>query len=107
MFTPRAPRRLLYAGNIFTLPARLKDGLTGLECFVVYSPVGLARTFIERDIQYSLLQFADTAAGREWEGFARSLTHRADTPVMMVKEAEDLGRLFDTIRRRLGIKPVP
>ena len=99
--------RILYAGDISTLPARLRDGLTGLSCFVVYSPVGLARTFIESNIKYSLLIFDDTAAGRELESFARSLTHRARTPVILVKESEGLGRLLDTIRRRLGTNPVP
>lgn len=94
--------RLLYAGDISGLPARLRDGLNGRNCFVVDSPVGLAHTFIESEIKYSLLLFDDTAAGEALQCFARSLTHRDHTPVILVKESEGLGRLLDTIRRRLG-----
>lgn len=101
-FRRRVPAyRLLYAGDILALPARLRDGLTGLDCFVVYSPVGSVRTLIKSDIKYSLLLFDDTAAGVELERFARSLAHRARTPVMLVKESEGFGRILDVVRRRL------
>lgn len=104
---PMPSHRILYAGDAFALPARLRDGLTGFDCFVVYSPVGSARTLIQSDIKYSLLLFDDTPAGVELESFARSLTHRAHTPVMLVKESEGFDRLLDTIRRRLGAICVP
>ena len=38
--------RILYAGDDTNLPTRLTDGLGGLDCFVVYSPVGIARMLI-------------------------------------------------------------
>jgi len=105
--TFRRPHRILYAGDSTDLPDRLRDGLNGPDCFVVYSPAGLAPTFIASDIKYSVLIFDDTAAGVALEGFARSLAHRARTPVMLVKESEGLGKLLDTIRRRLGTVRVP
>jgi hypothetical protein len=55
--------------------------------------------FIRSDIKYTLLLFDETEAGAELEGFARSLSHREQTPVIIVKKSEGLGGLLDTIRR--------
>jgi hypothetical protein len=96
-----ASRRILYAGDDIFLPARLRDALRAFDCFVVYSPAGIARTFIRSEIKYTLLLFDETAAGAELEGFARSLSHREQTPVIIVKKSEDLGVLVYTIRRGL------
>src|SRR5215213_3140865 len=96
-----ASRRILYAGDDTELPARLRDGLGGLDCFVVRSPVGTARLFIRSDIKYSLLLFDDTEAGEELERFARSLPHREQTPVIIVKKSEGLNGLLESIKRRL------
>ena len=95
-------RRILYAGDDIGLPARLRDGLRGLDCFVARSPVLTARTLIRSDVQYSLLLFDETAAGAELESYVRTLAHREHTPVIIVKESEGSGRLLDVIRRRLG-----
>ena len=95
-----ASHRILYAGDDITLPARLKDALHAFDCFMVYSPVGIARTLIRSEIEYSLLLFDETEAGAELEGFARALSHRERTPVIIVKKSEGLGRLLDSIKRR-------
>jgi hypothetical protein len=97
-----ASHRILYAGDNTALPASLRNALSGLDCFVVYSPVGIARMFIHSSIEYSLLLFDETEAGAELEGYARSLSHREQTPIIIVKKSEGLGGLLDTIRRRLS-----
>ncbi len=99
--------RVLYAGDDTSLPARLRDGLTGLDCFVVRAPANLARTFLQSDIGYSLLLFDETAEGADLQRFTRSLTHREHTPVILVKKSEDPGRLFDIIKRRLSATRAP
>ena len=84
-----------------TLPGKLRDALKSLDCFVVYSPVGIARTFIQSDIKYSLLLFDETEAGAGLEAYTRTLSHRERTPVIRVKESEGLGVLLEAIKRRL------
>ena len=84
-----------------TLPGKLRDALKSLDCFVVYSPVGIARMFIRSDIKYSLFLFDETEAGAELERFARSLPHREQTPVLIVKSQGGFGGLLDAIKRRL------
>jgi glutaredoxin len=96
-----ASRRILYAGDDTGLPARLRDALHGLDCYVVRSPVETARTLVRSGIKYSLLLFDETEAGAELEAYARSLSHHESTPVIIVKESEGLGRLVDIIRRRI------
>jgi hypothetical protein len=96
-----ASHRILYAGDNLALPARLRDALHAFDCFVVYSPVGIARMFIRSDIKYTLLLFDETEAGAELEAYARALSHRERTPVIIVKESEGSGGLVDTIKRRL------
>jgi hypothetical protein len=93
-------RRILYAGDDSDLPARLRDALHGLDCLVVRSPVETARTFIRGEIEYSLLLFDETEAGAELEAYARSLPHREQTPVIIVKKSEGSGGSVDTIKRR-------
>jgi hypothetical protein len=80
-----ASRRILYAGDDIFLPSRLRDALQAFDCFVVYSPVGIARTLIRSDIKYSLLLFDETGAGAELEGYARALSHRERTPLSSLK----------------------
>jgi hypothetical protein len=115
MIPDRAPRhtvkmashRILYAGDNSDLSVRLRHGLSGLDCFVVYSPAYIARIFIRSDIEYSLLLFDETAEGAELEAYARSLSHRERTPVVIVKESVGLGVLLNAIRRRLGTLRAP
>ena len=101
-----ASRRILYAGDDIYLPARLKDALDGLDCFVVRSPVAIARMFIRSGIEYSLLLFDETEAGKGLEAYARSLPHRERTPVIFVKESEGLGGLLESTKRRLTTRGV-
>lgn len=96
-----ASHRILYAGDDTSLPARLREALGKLGCFVVYSPVGCARTLIQSDIKYSLLLFDETEAGAELGGFVRTLPHRERTPVIIVKKSEGLKGSLDAIKRRL------
>jgi hypothetical protein len=96
-----ASRRILYAGDDTDLPARLRDGLGGLDCLVVRSPVGIARMFIRSDIRYSLFLFDETEAGAELERFARSLPHRERTPVIIIKKSKGLKGLLEIIKQRL------
>ena len=93
--------RILYAGDDITLPARLRDELRGPDYFVVRSPVGMARLFIQSEIEYSLFLFDETEAGAELEAYARSLPHRELTFVLFVKSQGDIGGLLDAIKRRL------
>ena len=97
-----ASRRILYAGDDVTLPRLLNKALKSLDCFVVRSPVETCRTLIRSGIEYSLLLFDGTDAGAELESFARSLPHREQTPVIIVKKAEGLNGLLAAIRRRLA-----
>ena len=100
-------RRILYAGDDINLPARLRNGLKQLDCFMVRSPILTARTLIRSGIEYSLFLFDGTAAGAELESYARTLPHREHTPVILVKGSEGSGRLLDAIRRRLGTARAP
>ena len=102
-----ASHRILYAGDDTDLPARLRDALHGLDFFVVYSPVTIARMFIRSDIGYSLLLFDETAAGAELKAYARSHSHRERTPVIVVKRSEGLGGLVNHIKRRLTARERP
>jgi hypothetical protein len=91
--------RILYAGADNALPGLLQDALKSLDCLVVGSPVGVARTFIKSDIKYSILLFDDTAEGAELERFARTLEHRASTPVILFKQPVSLRALVESIKR--------
>jgi hypothetical protein len=95
-------RRILYSGADYVLSELLKDALKGLDGFVVRSPAPTARTLIESDIKYTLLLFDDDPAGAELGRYARTLTHRERTPVVIVKKSEGFDGLLDAIRRRLA-----
>jgi hypothetical protein len=95
-------RRILYSGTDIILSELLKDALKPLGCFVVRSPVFIARTFIKSDIKYALLLFDDDPACAELVSYARTLPHRQHTPVVIVKNSEGFDRLLDAIRRRLA-----
>ena len=95
--------RILYAGNDNALPGLLRDALKSLDCFVVGSPVGIARTFIKSDIKYSILLFEDTAAGAELESYARTLAHREQTPIVRVKKAQGVNSIVDALVRLLAL----
>ncbi|MET0624629.1 MAG: hypothetical protein ABW250_16745 [Pyrinomonadaceae bacterium] len=97
-----ASRRILYSGVDYILSERLKDALKPLNCFVVRSPVYTAPTLIKSDIKYTLLLFDDDPVGAELASYARTLSHRRHTPVIIVKKSESFGRLLDTIRRQLA-----
>jgi hypothetical protein len=101
-----ASHRILYAGDDAALPGKLRDALKSLDCFVVYSPVGIARTLIRSDIKYSLLLFDETEAGAGLEAYARSLPHREQTHVIVVKKSEGLDVLLEVIKRRLTTRGV-
>lgn len=96
-----ASYRILYAGDDTVLPERLNNVLHDFDCFVMYSPVGIARIFIQSEIKYSLLLFDETEAGAELGAYARLLPHRERVPVMVVKKSKGLGALLGTIKRRL------
>ncbi|HVF67947.1 MAG TPA: hypothetical protein VM914_09800 [Pyrinomonadaceae bacterium] len=102
-----ASHRILYAGVNTGLLASLRDGLDGLDCFLVYSPVSIARTFIQSGIEYSLLLFDETEAGKGLEAYARALPHRERVPVIFVKESEGFGLLLEGIKRRLTARGRP
>ncbi|MBA3239932.1 MAG: hypothetical protein H0T60_01735 [Acidobacteria bacterium] len=94
--------RILYAGTNYTLPGQLRDALKRLDCFVVFGPVDSARLLIASDIKYSLLLFDDDLAGAGLERFARALAHREQTPILLIKQAEGINSLVDTLMRLLG-----
>jgi DNA-binding NtrC family response regulator len=96
-----ASHRILYAGDDSDLPARLRDALHDLDCYVVRSPVETARMLIRSEIEYSLLLFDETDEDAELESYARLPSHRERTPVIVVKGSEGLGELVDIIRRRI------
>ena len=61
-----------------------------------------AHLFISGDTKYSLFLF-DEERAEELERLARSLKHRANTPVVMVRKSERFETITDTIRRALGV----
>jgi hypothetical protein len=94
--------RILYAGDDIYLPSRLRNSLIGVDCFVVRSPVDSARTLIRSDIKYSLLLFDETEAGAGLERYARTLAHREQAPVMLIKKAEAINSLVNVLARLLS-----
>jgi hypothetical protein len=85
-----------------TLTWLLEDPLKRLDCLLVRAPVPIARVFIQSNIEYALLLFDDTTAGAGLERFTRTLKHREQTPVIIIKKSGDSIRLLNDIRRRLG-----
>lgn len=100
--------RVLYVGNNYALLKALQDRLTDLDCLVVRCPangVPEARTFIGSSIPYTVFLFDEVLSGETGEGlacFARSLLHRVQTPVFILKEFDDVLTLADRVRRLLG-----
>ena len=98
---PPAQHRIIYVGGDIRLPERLADAL---GCRVVRCPGGsIACLFIRGETKYSLLLFEDDLQGAELARLARSLEHRANTPLVMVRKSERFETLADTIRRALGV----
>jgi DNA-binding response OmpR family regulator len=107
----RAPRyryKILCATTDHALPKALRAGLKQLDCFVDYCPAGwLARSLIASDIHYALLIIDDLPdeTGPALAQFARSLTHRARTPIIIVSAREksaDGAHLVETVKRLLA-----
>lgn len=105
---PRYRYRILYVGNDYALEATLRASLADLSCQVVRCPASgglfVARIFIEAKIPYALFLFDEVLAGmtgEELARFTRSLAHRAGTPILIVKESDDVTALADRIRRLL------
>ena len=98
--------RILYVGSDLALTAFLQDELKWLDCFVVRCPDGRgARLFIDSDIDYSLLLFDDELpdmTGKELERFARKLSHRERTPIIIFKKSDNFNMLVETIIQRLA-----
>jgi DNA-binding response OmpR family regulator len=80
--------RLLYVGHELNLLKSLQDALKAEGWFVVRCPGGsLARVLLESEIHYDLLIFDDelpSTSGLELVGLARSLEHRALTPIILL-----------------------
>ena len=85
----------------------LQDRLADLSCLVVRCPadgVPEARLFIGSEIPYAAFLFDEVlggATGEELGRFALSLPHRAGTPTLIAKEADDAGAVAEEVRRRL------
>lgn len=99
-----AAHRILYVGLDLNLLQILNGILTG--CRVVRCPGGSnAYLLIESDIKYSLLLFADESlgtTGAELERFARKLSHRERTPIIIFKKSDNFNILVETIIQRLA-----
>jgi DNA-binding response OmpR family regulator len=122
----RAPRyryRILYLGNSSALSAFLNGELNALGCHISYVPAtALAHAFVKSYNEYALLLFDAQLAemtGAELARFARTLRHRAHTPIIILSAcdctaaesvaadvcliAPEAGeRLVETIRRLLA-----
>ncbi|HEY9282926.1 MAG TPA: hypothetical protein VIP46_05690 [Pyrinomonadaceae bacterium] len=108
MPSPRHRHRVLYVGNSYDLLKALQDRLSDLSCHVVRCPangVPEARLFIGSEIPYDVFLFDASLAGATGEGLARfalSLPHRAGTPALIVKEADDVTASAEGVSRLLG-----
>ncbi len=85
----------------------LRDRLADLSCLVVRCPangVPEARTFIGSAIPYTVFLFDEVLVGEtgeELKRFALSLSHRAGTPALIVKESGDVPALADRVEHLL------
>ena len=99
-----ASHRILYVGRDLSLLQLLNGILEG--CRVVRCPGGSnAYLMIESDIKYSLLLFDDELpdmTGEKLKRFARKLSHRERTPIIIFKKSDDLSKLVETIINRLA-----
>jgi DNA-binding response OmpR family regulator len=107
----RAPRyryKILCATTDHAPANALRAGLKQLDCFVDYCPSGyLARLLIASDIHYALLILDDLPdeTGLALAQFARSVAHRARTPIIIVSPREkpaDGAHLVETVKRLLA-----
>lgn len=97
------PYRLLYVGLDLTLLQYLEDTLT--DCWTIRAPAAcVGRIFIEH-LNYSLLlfdqQLMDTT-GQELADFTRQLPHRQQTPIIILRKANNHALLALTIKRLLA-----
>jgi DNA-binding response OmpR family regulator len=97
--------RILYVGRDLTLLDFLRDLLKKTDDAIVRCPDGrLSFCLIESDIKYSLLLFdaeLPDMTGAELECFARSLPHREQTPIIILKNSSDLDPLVSAIMRAI------
>jgi DNA-binding response OmpR family regulator len=86
---PRYQFRVLYVGQNHALFQFLKAALQERDCGLIYCPASwLARILLESDVYYALWLFDDLpdATGAELAQFARSLSHRAHTPAVVISD---------------------
>jgi hypothetical protein len=106
MIPPAHRYRILYVGNNLALLKFLEDGLKHLDCFIVRASMASpSKTFIESDINYPLLLFDDElldAGGPQLKHFARQLSHRKRTPIIIFKESDEFNSLAQTIIQALA-----
>jgi hypothetical protein len=92
--------RILYVGMDYALLKFLNDALP--DCLIVRcSDSHLANLFLKSNLKYALLLFHADKEGAKVERLARSLEHRKQTPVEVIKKPYDFGGLLVTIRRLL------
>ncbi|HEX8000904.1 MAG TPA: hypothetical protein VF528_21160 [Pyrinomonadaceae bacterium] len=96
------PHRILYVGLNLQLMHYLEDELE--DCWIVRAPAAcVARLFIDK-LNYSLLLFDEVlldTTGLALASFTRGLAHRERTPIIIVKNADNLNLLSRAITRRL------
>jgi CheY-like chemotaxis protein len=92
---------ILHVGTSRALAEYLNHELKELGCFVDYCSIRWQpHVLVKSDLRYALLlvdeELGETT-GAEFTQFVRSLPHRRDLPVMVVKEADDFNVLAQTI----------
>lgn len=97
--------RILYVGHDLMLVEYLRGGLE--DCQIVRCPIGSVAHALIKGINYSLLLFdeelADTT-GEELSEFARGLTHRERTPVIVFKKWDEFEGLSWAITHSLSAR---
>ncbi|HEY0406325.1 MAG TPA: hypothetical protein VGC89_11395 [Pyrinomonadaceae bacterium] len=98
------PYRILYVGLDLTLLKYLEDSFQ--DCWIVRAPAAcVARSFIER-LKYSLFVFDEElmdTTGRELAAFAGTLAESERTPIVIVKESDELAAVARRIKRWLAV----
>src|SRR5437016_13067926 len=98
----RSKYRLLYVGRDADWFRRLKSALGLPANRLVYCPGHSVEYFLKRDIRYDLFLFdldLLNETGLEPVRLARSLSHRQDTPIIIVGSEEVVDRLKELIPR--------
>ena len=93
--------RLLYVGRDVKWFRRLKSVLGLPANRLVYCPGKSVEYFLKRDIRYDLFLFdldLLNETGLEPVRLARSLSHRQDTPIIIVGSEEVIDRLKEPVR---------